>query len=79
MRRILLLAAVAALLLALTATPALAKAKDTGCKDFGQAISNFAQQNQGQSVALDRNGNLNPPGKGGVAKRIHFGQTILCD
>jgi hypothetical protein len=77
-RRILFLAAVAAMLLALTAAPALAKARDTGCADFGEAISNFAQQNQGQSVAIDRFGNLKPP-KGGVDQNIHRGQARFCD
>jgi hypothetical protein len=69
----LLLAAVAAVLFALTAAPALAQPEQRGCKEFGNAIATFAQQNQGQSV-----GNPNPP-KGGVAESVKEGQADLCD
>ena len=73
-KRIMLLVAVAASTLFMTSGPALAQ----GCEDFGDAISNFAQRNQGQSVAIDEFGNLNPP-FGGANQSIHGGQALLCD
>ena len=73
-KRMMLLLAVASSMLFMTTGPAVAQS----CEDFGEAISNFAQQNQGQSVAIDEFGNLNPP-FGGVNQSIHRGQAALCD